>query len=216
MSRLDREARRAQLLARGLALFGGRSYEEVSIDDIARDAGVSKGLLYHYFGSKRAFYTAVVRHAAERLVEAITPPPALEGAARGMAGLQAYLDFVEDRADAYIAVVHGGLGADGEIRAILEQTRSRIVGFVLEGIGVQERPAFRMAARAWLGAVESASLDWLIHRDLPRAELLQVLLASLFAHVAAAAVIDPDAGVELDAAQGLSLLGLSRMDAGYR
>ena len=71
-SRLAVDERRAQLLELGLRLFGTRPYDEVSIDDIAADAGVSKGLLYHYFGSKRAFYVATVQHAAAVLLEALT------------------------------------------------------------------------------------------------------------------------------------------------
>ena len=74
-SLLDMDSRRAQLLELGLRLFGTRAYDEVSIDDIAQAANISKGLLYHYFGGKRAFYVAVVSDAARRLVAAIDPDP---------------------------------------------------------------------------------------------------------------------------------------------
>ena len=67
-ARFSVDERRAQLLELGLRLFGDRSYDDVSIDDIAREAGVSKGLLYHYFGSKRVFYAACVEHAAASLL----------------------------------------------------------------------------------------------------------------------------------------------------
>src|SRR5579871_2953848 len=62
--RLDVDERRAQLLELGLKIFGSQEYESIAIDDIAERAGMSKGLLYHYFSSKRGFYVAVVRHAA--------------------------------------------------------------------------------------------------------------------------------------------------------
>ena len=68
-ARLDVDARRRQLLALGTALFGSRPYDEVSIDEVARTAGISKGLLYHYFPTKRDFYVATVREAAAELVE---------------------------------------------------------------------------------------------------------------------------------------------------
>src|SRR5262249_47381912 len=61
--RLDVDARRAQLVDLGLTEFGTRTYDEVSIDRIAQMAGISKGLLYHYFPTKRAFYVACVREA---------------------------------------------------------------------------------------------------------------------------------------------------------
>ncbi len=60
-ARLDVEERRKQLVALGNELFSKRTYDEVSIDELARAAGISKGLLYHYFPTKRDFYIATVR-----------------------------------------------------------------------------------------------------------------------------------------------------------
>lgn len=194
------DERRAQLLELGLKLFGTRAYDEVSIDDIAAAANVSKGLLYHYFGSKRAFYVAIVRDAAERLTDAVVPPDDedLPPAARGYVGLAAYLGFVEERADAFAALMTGGNGADPEIAAILDHARQAIVGRMLLELGLHEpRPVFRMAVRSWVGAVEAASLDWLAHRSIPRQTLLLLLLGSLHGTLAAAVQLDPAAGVVL-------------------
>ncbi|MCA9710320.1 MAG: TetR/AcrR family transcriptional regulator [Myxococcales bacterium] len=191
-SRLDMDSRRAQLLELGLRLFGTRAYDEVSIDDIAAAANVSKGLLYHYFGGKRAFYVAVVRDGARRLREAIEPDPRLPPPARALAGLDAYLRFVEERADAYAALVTGGLGADPEIFAILEQTREAQVGRILASVGLHApRPAYRLALRAWIGGVETACVDWLRDPALPRAQLLALLLGSLQGALASAHAVDP-------------------------
>lgn len=186
------DSRRAQLLELGLRLFGTRSYDEVSIDDIAQAAQVSKGLLYHYFGSKRAFYVAVVRDGARRLREAIEPDPRLPPPARALAGLEAYLRFVEDRADAYAALVTGGLGADPEIFAILERTREEQVGVMLRNMGMSTpRPAYRLSMRAWIGGVETACVDWLRNPALPREQLLQLLLMNLQGALASAHAVDP-------------------------
>src|SRR5687768_17791719 len=70
--RLETDERRKQLVELGLEWFGAKAYDEVSIDDIAEAAGISKGLLYHYFPTKRAFYTACVGEAAAQLLDAIT------------------------------------------------------------------------------------------------------------------------------------------------
>ncbi|MEM8997357.1 MAG: helix-turn-helix domain-containing protein, partial [Acidobacteriota bacterium] len=67
--RLSPEARRARLLETGLELFGEASYDALSTDDIAERGGVSRGLLFHYFGSKRGYYVAVIQEAADRLLE---------------------------------------------------------------------------------------------------------------------------------------------------
>lgn len=191
-SRLDMDSRRAQLLDLGLQLFGTRAYDEVSIDDIAAAANVSKGLLYHYFGSKRAFYVAVVTDAARRLLEALEPGRALPPQTRALVGLDAYLRFVEDRADAYAALVTGGIGADPEIAAILEQTRQELVETILADLGLDApRPAYRLALRSWIGGVEAACVDWLRRRDLPRAQLLQLLVRTLQGALASAFAVDP-------------------------
>jgi AcrR family transcriptional regulator len=89
-SRLSTDARREQLVALGIEIFSERPFDEVSIDDIAAAAGISKGLLYHYFPSKRDFYVAVIRSAADEMQVMTEPDPALEPrerlAGRGAAG----------------------------------------------------------------------------------------------------------------------------------
>lgn len=186
------DSRRAQLLDLGLRLFGTRAYDEVSIDDIAAAANISKGLLYHYFGGKKAFYAAVVGDAARRLVAAIQPVRELPPPSSVLAGLDAYVRFVEERADAYAALVTGGLGADPQIAEILESTRLEIVGIILTELGLDRpRPAYRLALRSWIGGVEAACVDWLRRRDLPRAELLQLMLGCLRGALASAYAVDP-------------------------
>lgn len=198
-SRLQLDERRAQLLELGLELFGARAYDEVSIDDIARQAGVSKGLLYHYFGGKRAFYVETVRAAAEQLRAATEPDPELPGPQRAQAGLIGYLDFVEARGGSYLALMRGGIGVDQEIVQIIEASRQTFIDRMLQGIGLQEpRPVFRIAARAWIGSVEASSLDWIEHRDVERATLVSLLLQSLLATLTIAKNLDPGAGIILD------------------
>src|SRR6476646_3852021 len=63
-TRLSPEQRRSHLLDLGVRLFATRSLDELSIDVLAEEAGISRGLLYHYFGNKHAFHEAVVRGAA--------------------------------------------------------------------------------------------------------------------------------------------------------
>lgn len=206
---LPRDERRAQLLAVGLRLFSSQPYDAVAIDDIAREAGISKGLLYHYFGSKRALFAEVVRYAAGQLLVALSPDPARSGVENARAGLRAYLRFVDQHADAFLALMGGG--ADAEVAGTLEATRQAIVGQLLATAGVDPTsPAHRVAARAWLGAAEAASVDRLRHRDVDEDALVDLLGASLFTHLLVAGRQDPGAvrGNPLD---GLPLLaGLVR------
>ncbi len=200
-NRLPTDERRAQLLELGLRLFGERSYEDISIEDIARAAGISKGLLYHYFGGKRAFYVACVQQAATRLIEATTPQNTdrTDNPARAKEGLEAYLNFVQERDQAYLALMHGGIGADKEVQNILHEARRTIVDRILQEMGLDPPPpAFRLAAQSWLGAVEAACLDWLTHRDVPRDGLVQMLQTSLAASMLAAFKLAPDTPIELE------------------
>ena len=198
-SRLALDERRAQLLELGARLFAERSYDEVSIDDIADAAGISKGLLYHYFGSKRDFYVATVQQAAAQLQLRTEPDMSLPPAVRARAGLEGYLDFVEDNAAPYSSLMRSGIGNDPEVAAIVEETRDAIVARMMGNLGLTApRPVFRFALRGWIGLVEAASLDWLEREEVDREVLLRVLLESLYSVLMIAIRLDPDAGVQLE------------------
>ena len=177
---LHQDHRRQQLLEVGLKLFGSRSYDEVSIDEIAAAAEVSRGLMYHYFRGKRGFYTEVVRMAAGRVLEAIVPDPALGPRANLERGLRAYLAFVDEHADAYLALMCGGVGTDDTVIAILEETRTEVVDQILEGMGASLDDAkLRLAVRAWIGGAEAAALQWLVNRDVSVDYVVSMLSSSL-------------------------------------
>jgi AcrR family transcriptional regulator len=186
-TRLALDERRAQLLAIGLELFSSRSYDEISIDDIAAAAGVSKGLLYHYFPTKRDFYVAGLRAAAAELSALTAPDLSLAPPERLRHSLSAYLDYVEHHAVGYRSLLRGGIGSDAEVRSILEATRAGTEARVLEGMGVDEpSQAVRLALRGWLAFVEEASLEWLDRREPPRDDLLDLYVTVLGAAVGAA------------------------------
>ncbi len=188
-ARLLVDDRRAQLLALGLRLFAERSYDEVSIDELARAAGVSKGLLYHYFPTKRDLYTAALRHASQQLLDETLPPVDLLPEERARRGIETYLTFVDRHGPAYVALMRGGLGADREIANILEEARStfarRILDALPEGI---ETPLLRAAVRGWIGFVEATALDWLAHKQVDRGRLLLLLTGLLIDAIGRAAI----------------------------
>ncbi len=199
--RLDNDLRRAQLIQLGMAAFSERTYDEVSIDDLARAAGVSKGLLYHYFRTKRDFYVAGLREIARELlektlgrVEAGTP---LE---RVRDGLDAYLDHVGGHARAFVALMRGGIGSDPEVAAVIEEVRTAyvdrfledIAGSPLAGVAVGN-PLFRIAVRGWIGFIEAASIDWLSRPEVERARVRDLILEMLVAMLRAAGASLPHA-----------------------
>lgn len=190
------QERREQLVALGLRLFGDRAYEDVAIDDIAAAAGVSKGLLYHYFKNKRGFYAACVDAAAQLLLTRLEGIDRSDPAQAVLDGLQRYLDFVEGYQSVYRAMLSGSLGGHLGVQAVLEEARRAITRLIQGEIGlVDERPAFRNTIRAWLGAVEASAADWLIHRDLPREAFATLHHRALATRIKDAATVDPAAPI---------------------
>src|SRR6188472_1483891 len=118
-ARLSTDARREQLVALGVEMFSERPFDEVSIDDIAASAGISKGLLYHYFPSKRDFYVAVVRHSADEIVVLTEGDPDLPPPERLAASLDRYLEYVKTHARGYVTVLRAGIGSDPEVAGVV-------------------------------------------------------------------------------------------------
>jgi AcrR family transcriptional regulator len=143
-TRLSLDERRERLVASGLELFGTRPYETISVDEIAAAAGISRGLLYHYFPGKREFYVEVVRAAVDELIKLIEPDPSLPPAEQLRASLHAYFDFVLRRRAGYLAVTRGG---GPEVVAETDRVRDRVVELVLAGAREPLSGSARGAAR---------------------------------------------------------------------
>jgi AcrR family transcriptional regulator len=186
-TRLDTDVRRRQLLDLGAGLFARHAYEELSMARIAREAGISKALLYHYFPSKQAFFAATLEQAAAELAAETRPDPALAPVAQLAGSLDAYLRWVERHADAYAKLMLS-VGAVPEMRELVERVRAETAERILAGLvpGETPPPAVRAAVRGWLWFVDGAVLDWLEHReDLDRGAVHGMLLAGLLGAVEA-------------------------------
>jgi len=181
-TRLITDERRAQLIALGLELFSSRAYDEVHIAELATAAGISKGLLYHYFPTKRDFYTAALQQAAERLLSQLQPDPSLPPPERLQRGLHRYLSYVQQYGTSYVALMRGGVGADPAVAAIVEETRLACMSRLISGMGFSPAtlpPLVRIALRAWIGTVEAASLEWVLCPEVPADEVVSLLSAQL-------------------------------------
>ncbi len=187
-ARLTVDERRARLLELGLQLFSKHSYDEVSTDDIASAAGVSKGLLYHYFSGKRGYYIATIREWARRVVAVTELPPSVTLEAAVYGSLQSFVAFVRGNAEFYQSLLRGGVGADDEAQPIVESVRQTVARRILSRAGVAEvTPRLRTAVYGWVGYVEATSLDWIAHdHDHDDDELLGLMMASFMALVGVA------------------------------
>ena len=186
-TRMAVDERREQLLKLGAALFARHSFGELSMSRIAREAGISKALLYHYFPSKRDFFLATLQDAAEELARRTEPDPGLPPAEALSASLDAFLGWIEENEQAYRKLMESA-GSVPEVSEWITRVRDDTSARILAGLGAGAHapPKLRAAARAWLWFIDGAILDWLDHRDLERAELRDLLLGSLAGSLAAA------------------------------
>lgn len=186
--RLNPDARREQLLDLGVRMLATRTLDELSVDVLAEEAGISRGLLFHYFKNKQDFHRAVVQLAAEDLLARTKPDMSLDPTSRLQLSLASYVDYVLANHRAYIALVRGAAGSDEALLEIFEQTRAAMTARITDDLavfGVQDSPTVRLMARGWSALVEEAVLGWVADPQLSREELLRVLTATLPAVLAA-------------------------------
>jgi AcrR family transcriptional regulator len=183
--RLDVDRRRRQLLDLGAELFTRHGYDELSMAKIARAAGISKALLYHYFPSKQAYFAATLEQAAAELAETTQPDPDRPPVEQLSQSLDAYLRWVERHAGAYQKLITS-VGAVPEVREIVERVREQTAARILAGIAPQgAEPPLRAAVHGWMWFMDGAILDWLQHGDIERPRLHGLLLGTLLGAVTA-------------------------------
>lgn len=181
--RLSVEERRSQLLDAALSLFAHRVPEEVSLDDVAEAAGVSRPLVYRYFpGGKQQLYEAALRSAAEELEQCFAEPPEGPLTRRLSRALDRYLAFVDQHDAGFSALLQGGSVVEtSRTTAIVDGVRRAAAEHILSHLEVPEPgPRLRMTVRMWITAVEAASLIWLDEEKQPPLEELRDWLVEQF------------------------------------
>lgn len=179
-SRLDQGERRRQIIAAARKLFSSRHYASVSTREIAEAAGVTRGLLHHYFGSKHDLYLEVAREMLQ------LPSPPLHPAAEADAGevwetsVDAWLDLMEANRETWLTAVRAGeTGHDPEMRRLLDEASELTADRVLDALGIDSTtapPQLKALVRAYGGLAQEATREWLERGRLSRAEV-RVLLA---------------------------------------
>lgn len=159
---------------------------------IAREAGISKALLYHYFPSKQEFFRATLAQAADELRSEIEPDAALPGAEQLSVSLDRFLTWIDGHRDAYAKLLHTALTVD-DVRSLVDAQRDATSARILAGALPPDaddalRARARVAAHGWLWFMDGACLDWIEHDDLDRAALHGLLLGTLLGALTAAGV----------------------------
>ncbi|MEU6474701.1 TetR/AcrR family transcriptional regulator [Streptomyces massasporeus] len=186
-------ARRAELIAIGRRLFADTSYDALSMDDIARQAHVAKGLIYYYFQSKRGYYLAIIQDSVTELVTLAASGLELPQVDRVQRTIDSYLRYAEHNQAAYRTIVSGGVGFDTEVHAIRDGVREAVVTTIAEGAyeRVDITPLARMALLAWVCSVEGATLEWIDRPELPRDTMCELLMKTLGGALRAIEELDP-------------------------
>ncbi|GAA3136796.1 TetR/AcrR family transcriptional regulator [Streptomyces rameus] len=167
--RLSTEERREQLLSVGARLFSENPYDEVWIEQVAEIAGVSRGLLYHYFPTKRDFFAAVVDRESARMLRMTAAEPGVPVREQLAAGLDTYLGYVEDHAHGFRAFHRADAAGDQAVRRVYRQALAAQEKQILAALAADPEfgpvfgaaPEVRLAVRGWLAFTTAVCLEWL-------------------------------------------------------
>ena len=184
--RLSADDRRRQLVGIGLAKIVEKPIQDLSLDDIAAEAGISRGLLFHYFPTKTDFYLACIAGAGRRMLRTTAPDEDLPGEAQVEMVTRLMVEQIERRRDFYLALVHGHGVADPRVSEVMESVRDGSTARVMDALDVPERQ--RDVVRAWWAYTEDRALTWSAvptgERPVPVAVLVAECVAALHALLA--------------------------------
>lgn len=182
--RLEPTQRRESILAAATRLFSALPYEDVSATDIAHEAGVARGLVNHYFGTKRQLYLEVVKDAATVPPTAVAALPTGDLDTRIGAAVDWFLATLANSGRSWLAAVGShGIGRDIELERILSDAEDVSVDRVIEAVGLSEDGAagkkLRALIRPYGQLARAAGREWLLKDSLNRAEAHRLLTATL-------------------------------------
>jgi AcrR family transcriptional regulator len=176
--RLSADERRRQLIGIGLRLLTSKPIHEVTIDEVAQIAGISRGLLFHYFPTKRDYHVAIVAAAGRRLLRATLPGPEVDPQDRLHWMVDTFVGFIQRRREPYLALALGRSGGDW-IAPIWDQVRDQLVERTLAETDAPDHRLTRLAVRGWVAMVEEVSVAWSRTAEPERARIVSYLVAAL-------------------------------------
>ncbi len=184
-TRLGPEVRREQILAAAQGLFEERGYDVVSMSDVADAAEVTRGLVHHYFGSKRDLYMEVVRALLAEAPDLVGPDQAASVEEMVQRNANAVLEYFSANRGLLLAIAPSADLArrDPEVAALADSAREAAVDQVVANHfgGSDAPPEVRLVIRSFLGLVEAASREWLFRRRASRAQVEALLTQTMLA-----------------------------------
>jgi AcrR family transcriptional regulator len=190
--RLSPDARRAELLRAGERVFTSNPYDDVSIEDIAEAAGVSKNLLYHYFAGKRELYLETIRAATQEMLDRTAPDDALEPIERLRSSIDQHLRHVEEHAAGFIQLLRGA-GGDPEVLEIVADAHRHVVERTMARLpldGATPPPGLELVLYGWVAFIDQVSIAWIEQGSMSREDLREMLVHQFIGILAASAKTD--------------------------
>ncbi|GIF22098.1 AcrR family transcriptional regulator [Actinoplanes tereljensis] len=183
--RLEPDARREQILLVAVRLFGERGYADVSTGDVARGAGVARGLVNHYFGTKKELYLDVIRVMLTVPASALTLVPPGDLPTRADSIVSWFLDVVSRHSTSWLgAITAGGMAGDADVDRVIADAIDVAADQVLTAVGLPVHGGAQHAmARSYVGLATSTAREWLQRGDLTRAQVHKLLTATLLTMV---------------------------------
>lgn len=179
-TRLTTEERRAQFVTVGRLLYSTRPFDALSVEDIAREAGVARGLLYHYFNGKAELYHAALAAEIEDLHERMAVPEGVGWLDSVRHGLGAFVDHFAEAAQGFLTAL-ARAGSDPQVAALVDGMRRSLVDQLVTSLGDPPSPRLRLALAGWVGFVETTTARWVTGADVGRDELVDLQVAQLVA-----------------------------------
>ena len=185
--RLSTEERREQLLSVGARLFAQSPYDDVWIERVAEIAGVSRGLLYHYFPTKSEFFAAVVERESRRMLRLTAAVPGIPVRDQITTGLDTFLTYVETHAQGFRAFHRAEATGDPAARKVYRDGLAAQEHQILEALAADPEAAattrdmltLRLAVRGWLAFMVAVCLEWLEEPQLPREQVRDLCARAL-------------------------------------
>ncbi|MBD0321770.1 MAG: TetR/AcrR family transcriptional regulator [Aldersonia sp.] len=183
-------------------MFARGGLDRISVDEVAKTAGISKGLLFHYFTNKRGFQLEIVRRASEELLAATAPNRDLTPLDMLRDSIERYVDYVVEHREAYISQLRGPASADPEFVAVFEANRAANAARVLDSLPVEvpDRARLELAVRGWIAFIEETTITWLRGQQISRDELVELNFRAL-----PAVALTPELAAELFGTESTSV-----------
>lgn len=183
-TRLTPDARRSQILDAAAELYRERRYDDVSLEELAGAAGVARGLLHHYFGSKRELFLAVMTRSVRLPVEDL---PDLAGRPldeRARLTIGWILDGARLYGQGWVNAAGAEALADGgDVQAVVDSADDRAARFVLDALGLPDDARLRARMRPVAPYIKALCREWLQRETLSHAEVLELSTAAVLTAV---------------------------------